>query len=127
MARRCCWASTAGRRRTKALCAAIRFAPSARAIVTIAGSASGREVVSPYANAEYIQFCPSKLTHEAVSVTPYSIANCPIALFVYELRGQPGKVTVGYRLPVATPSSRMEAVNAKLTALLEDIAKEATK
>ena len=93
----------------------------------VAGSVSGKGAKSPYANAEYLQFCPSKLTHEAVSATPFSIANCPIAVFVYELAGEPGKVTVGYRLPVATPSKRMQEVNAKLTALLDSIAREATK
>lgn len=82
---------------------------------------------SPYANAEYMQFCPSKLTHEAVSATPFAIANCPIVLFVYELRREPGKVHVGYRLPVATPSKVMRQVNDKLVALLDGMAKDVTK
>lgn len=92
-----------------------------------AGSVSGSGAKSPYLNAEYMQFCPSKLTHEAVSATPFSIANCPIALFVYELAAEPGKVVMGYRLPVATPSKRMRDVNARLTELLDSIVKEAAK
>lgn len=91
------------------------------------GSVTALGAKSPYKHAEYMQFCPSKLTHEAVSATPFAIANCPIALFVYETGYEPGKITVGYRLPVATPSKVMRAVNDKLTALLDEIAKEATK
>jgi hypothetical protein len=86
---------------------------------------SGRK--SPYRNAEYMQFCPAALTHEAVSASPFSIANCPITMFVYELATEPGKIQVGYRLPVENPSEGVKAVNAKLTALLHAIATEATK
>lgn len=82
---------------------------------------------SPYKNAQYMQFCPSKLTHEAVNASPFAIANCPIAMFVYETNVEPGKVHVGYRLPVASPSKRVNEVNEKLTALLHEIAAEATK
>jgi len=89
------------------------------------GSVTPLGARSPYKNAEYMQFCPAKLTHEAVSTTPYAIANCPIVLFVYETGAEPGKIKVGYRLPVATPSRLMRQVNDKFTALLEEIAKEA--
>jgi hypothetical protein len=82
---------------------------------------------SPYRNAVYMQFCPSKLTHEAVNASPFAIANCPIALFVYETNYEPGKVHVGYRLPVASPSKRVSEVNDRLTALLHEIASDATR
>ena len=82
---------------------------------------------SPYRNAQYMQFCPAKLTHEAVNASPFAIANCPIALFVYETNYEPGKIHVGYRLPVVSPSKRVNEVNAKLAALLHEIAAEATK
>lgn len=82
---------------------------------------------SPYRHAQYMQFCPSKLTHEAVNASPFAIANCPIALFVYETNAEPGKVHVGYRLPVESPSKRVNEVNAKLTVVLHEIAAEATK
>ena len=91
------------------------------------GSTTALGAKSPYRHAEYMQFCPSKLTHEAVSATPFAIANCPIAMFVYETGAEPGKIQVGYRLPVATPSKRMREVNEKLLTLLEGIAGEATK
>lgn len=82
---------------------------------------------SPYRKAEYMQFCPSKLTHEAVSASPFAIANCPIAIFVYELGYEPGKINVGYRLPLDSPSKRVREVNAKLEAMLAGIVAEATK
>lgn len=91
------------------------------------GSVTEAGKKSPYLNAEYMQFCPSKLTHEAVSASPFAIANCPITLFVYELGYEPGKVYFGYRLPVVSPSKRVREVNAKLEALLQSIAAEAAK
>ena len=47
---------------------------------------------SPYLEAQYLQFCPSELTHAAISASPFSIANCPVAVFVYELKAEPSKV-----------------------------------
>lgn len=82
---------------------------------------------SPYRNAEYVQFCPAKLVHEAVSANPLALANCPIVLFVYELSYEPGKINVGYRLPIASPSRKASEINEKIVALLHDIASEATK
>lgn len=82
---------------------------------------------SPYANAQYVQFCPAKLTHEAVNASPLAIANCPIAIFVYELAYERGKVHVGYRMPVESPSKRVNEVNARLATELQAITTEATK
>ncbi len=82
---------------------------------------------SPYKNAVFVQFCPSKLTHEAVNASPLAIANCPIAFFVYELNYEPGKVQLGFRLPVASASKRVNEINEKISALMQEIAEEATK
>jgi len=82
---------------------------------------------SPYKNAQYMQFCPAKLTHEAVNASPMAIANCPIAIFVYELAYEPGKVHVGYRMPVESPSKRVNEVNVRLAKVLQEITEEATK
>lgn len=82
---------------------------------------------SPFKNAHFLQFCPSKLTHEAVNTNPVGIANCPIAIFIYELEHEPGKVHVGYRTPVSVASKKSTEVNNRLKAVLADIAKEATK
>lgn len=80
---------------------------------------------SPYKNAEYVLFCPAKLTHEAVSATPFAIANCPIAIFVFETGAEPGKINVGYRLPPTTPSRVLRQVNERITALVDSIVKDA--
>ncbi len=82
---------------------------------------------SPYREAQYLQFCPAAITHEAISANPFAIANCPVAVFVYELKAEPGKVHVGYRLPVGSPSRLVKQINEKLVGLLHDIATEATR
>jgi len=89
--------------------------------VTAAGSKT------PYAHAQYVQFCPAKLTHEAVNASPLAIANCPIAIFVYELAYERGKVHVGYRMPVESASKRVNEVNVRLAQELQAITSEATK
>lgn len=93
--------------------------------------AAGRNVESgkksPYLNAEYVQFCPSKLTHEAVSANPIAIANCPVAVFVYEVHQEPGVVHVGFRTPVASPSRLSKDINGRIVEMLDGIAKDATK
>lgn len=82
---------------------------------------------SPYANAQYVQFCPAKLTHEAVNASPMAIANCPVAIFIYELNYERGKVHVGYRMPVESASKRVNEVNARLVKELQEITAAVTK
>jgi hypothetical protein len=91
------------------------------------GSITPLGAKTPYKDAEYMLFCPAKLTHEAVSATPFAIANCPISIFVFEAAADPGKINVGYRLPPETPSRVLRQVNDKFIAILDEIAKEATK
>lgn len=91
------------------------------------GSVTAAGKKSPYKNAQYMQFCPSKLTHEAVSVSPFNIANCPVVLFVFELNYKPGKINVGYRLPMSGPSRLSKKIASDLRALLEQMAVEATQ
>jgi hypothetical protein len=47
-------------------------------------------------------------------------------LFIYELSYQPGKIHVGYRLPIGSPSSRANEINLKIVSLLHEIATEST-
>lgn len=82
---------------------------------------------SPFKNAHFMQFCPAKLTHEAVNASPFGIANCPIAIFIFERDHEPGKVHVGYRMPVSSPSKLSKEINKRLATTLHDIAAEATK
>lgn len=82
---------------------------------------------SPFKNAQFVQFCPAQLTHEAVNASPLAIANCPIAFFIYELAYEPGKIHLGYRMPVPTSSKRVGEINDKIAALMQEIAQEATR
>jgi hypothetical protein len=50
-----------------------------------------------------------------------------MAFFVYELAYEPGKVQVGFRLPVPSASKRATEINDRITALMQEIAREATK
>lgn len=91
----------------------------------VAGSVTETGAKSPYKEAEYLQFCAAKLTHEAISASPLNIVNCPYVVFVYELHSKPGVIHVGYRKPVAGPSKRSRGAIDKIDQLLADIVKEA--
>lgn len=92
---------------------------------TGAVKASGK--LTPFKNAKFLQFCPAKLTHEAVAMNPMGIANCPVAIFVFELDHDQGVIKVGYRLPVTTPSRKAREVNDRLEATLAEIVAETVK
>lgn len=87
--------------------------------------ADGANYKSPYLNAIYMHFCSAALTHEAVKADIENIAICPYVMYAYELRATPGKVTVGYRRPIANNSEASKKAFAKIEKLLSDIAKEA--
>ncbi len=87
----------------------------------------GAKQKTPYLNAEYMQFCSAKLTHEAVAADPLAIANCPTAIYVYELRSEPGSIHVGFRTPAVGSSETSKEINGRLVSLFDEIAKEATK
>ena len=91
------------------------------------GSVTEAGAKSPYKNAQYLQFCAAKLTHEAISANPQSIVNCPYVVYVYELNAKPGVIHVGYRPPISGPSKRSRAAISGIAALLEEIAKEAAE
>lgn len=84
-------------------------------------------VASPYSDAIYMHFCSAKHTHAAVAADPENMAICPYIVFAYELKADPGKVTLGYRLPkgAATPAS--QSAMAGIDALLKGIVDEAAE
>jgi hypothetical protein len=91
------------------------------------GSVTEAGAKSPYKDAEFMQFCAAKLTHEAISANPQNIVNCPYVIYVYELTAKPGLIHVGYRIPVSGPSKiSRKAVN-NIDALLNEIITEAAK
>lgn len=52
-----------------------------------------------YSQAKYLQFCSSKLTHQATGADPRNLSVCPFIIYAFEARQSPGKVSVGYRNP----------------------------
>jgi len=93
----------------------------------VAESVTAEGKKSPYKHAQYLQFCPAKITHDAISTSPQNIANCPVAIFVYELFIKPGTIYIGYRTPVSGQSRKMRDVNKKLATLLAEIVGEVVK
>ena len=86
------------------------------------GEATGIE--TPYADARYFQFCSAQLSGAAMAVDPSNIAVCPFVLFAYELKAEPGKVTIGYRRPFGAGETGMGAVSA-IEEMLKGIVDEA--
>ncbi len=89
-----------------------------------AGSVTEQGSKTPYLDAQFMQFCSAKLSHEVISANPQNIAICPYVVFVYELKADPGTVHVGYRRPITGPSKLSRKVFAKIDSLLDDIVKE---
>lgn len=81
--------------------------------------------LSPYLNAKYLQFCSSKLTHEAVSANPYNMVVCPHVLFAFEAKNKPGHIVVGYRRPTPGPSKLSKRAFKNVDDVLMSIVKEA--
>lgn len=88
------------------------------------GSVTETGAKSPYKDAEFMQFCAAKLTHEAISANPQNIVNCPYVVYVYELTAKPGLIHVGYRTPVAGASKISRKAVANIDALLNEIITE---
>ncbi|MGD9668551.1 MAG: hypothetical protein AB7U75_05780 [Hyphomicrobiaceae bacterium] len=91
------------------------------------GSVTEAGAKSPYKDAEFMQFCAAKFTHEAISANPQNIVNCPYVVYVYELTAKPGLIHVGYRIPVTGASKISRNAVAKIDALLNEIITEVTK
>ncbi|MBL4725904.1 MAG: DUF302 domain-containing protein [Rhizobiaceae bacterium] len=87
--------------------------------------ADGANYKSPYLNAIYLHFCSAALTHKAIEADIENIAICPYVMYAYELRATPGKVTVGYRRPIASNTEASKKAFAKIEKLLSEVAKEA--
>ncbi|GBE41984.1 hypothetical protein BMS3Bbin10_00040 [bacterium BMS3Bbin10] len=92
-----------------------------------AGSVTAAGNKTPYLNARFLQFCSAKLTHEVVSANPLNIAICPYVVFIYEVRGRPGVIHVGYRKPISDRSIISRKALAKVEALLDGIVADAVK
>lgn len=82
---------------------------------------SGGGAKVPYKQARYLQFCSSKLTHQAVAVDVQNIAMCPLVVFTYQAGDGPGKVVVGYRKVSGASGAASEKEMNKANALLKEI------
>lgn len=91
------------------------------------GSVTESGAKSPYKDAEFLQFCAAKITHDAISANPQNIVNCPYVVYVYELTDKPGLIHVGYRVPVSGPSKISRKAVSAIDTLLGDIIAEAAK
>lgn len=81
-----------------------------------------------YKAGEYMTFCSAKLSRKMMEADPTNMGFCPYVVFIYEAAGKPGTTVVGYRRPSsAAGSAATKEVLAEIDALLEGIAKEATK
>ena len=79
---------------------------------------------SPFAQAEYFQFCSAALTHAAVAASPDNLAICPYVVFAYTTASAPDVVMVGYRRPAGgTDPASLEALGA-IDELLQGIVDE---
>ncbi len=91
---------------------------------------TGKDVGSAkvlYKHAEYVVFCSAKLSREMMEADAANAGLCPFVVFFYEAAGTPGKVVVGYRSLVASGSDASRKAISAVNALLDGIAKEATK
>ena len=77
-----------------------------------------------FINAEIVEFCSAKISHELVQKNPLNITLCPFTISAYVLTDDPKNVHLTYRKPVSIKGS--EEVVAQIVKLLEDIIKEAT-
>ncbi|MES0879074.1 DUF302 domain-containing protein [Roseibium sp. SCP14] len=78
-----------------------------------------------FENAEAMLFCSADLSRKAMEADPANIAYCPYTVFVYEMPGKPGQVTVGFRNLSETGSDASKSAIAEVNKLLDGIAKEA--
>ena len=84
-------------------------------------------VASPYNDAVYMQFCSAKHTHAAVAASPENMAICPYVVFAYELKAEPGKIKLGYRLPKGATTPESQTALAGVNDLLKGIVDEAAE
>lgn len=85
------------------------------------------EMPSPYAEAEYFQFCSAPLTHAAVTASPENLAICPYVVFAYTLESAPESVMVGYRRPVGGGGEASTEALGAIEDLLQDIVGEVSR
>ncbi len=77
-----------------------------------------------FINAEIVEFCSAKISHELVAIDPRNIVLCPFTISAYVLTDDPENVHLIYRIPTANKGS--EVAVGKIVKLIKDIIAEAT-
>ena len=80
-----------------------------------------------YTHAEVIEFCSASLSRDTMEADAHNIVFCPYTIAIYALPGEPGKVYLSYRKPVASGSGQSAKALAAVEKLLEAIVREALK
>lgn len=80
-----------------------------------------------FAHGEIYQFCSAKLGARLFALDPSNIGACPLSVFLYQLKGESGRVVLGYRLPPSKMMGPSGPVFEEVRALLERIIKRAAE
>lgn len=80
-----------------------------------------------YKKAEYISFCSARFSRRMMEADAANIAYCPFIIFIYEAADKPGTTTVGYRRLPAVGNEASRKSLAEIDAMLDSIAREATR
>lgn len=74
-----------------------------------------------FSNAEFWQFCSSKVTRQLTNADPANIAYCPFVIFAYETMDDLGTVTIGYRPLPKDISKETNDIVKEVNSMLESI------
>src|SRR5574340_717266 len=77
-----------------------------------------------YTHAEVIEFCSASLSRDTMEADAHNIVFCPYTIAIYALPGEPGKVYLSYRKPVADGSGQSAKALAAVEKLLEAIVRD---
>ena len=80
-----------------------------------------------YAKAEVLEFCSAGLSRATMEADPRNIAFCPYAIAIYALPGEPGRIYVAYRKPIALGSGASMRALREVGKLLDAIVQDALK
>lgn len=77
-----------------------------------------------YKNAEIIEFCSARISHEISRANPLNILLCPFKIAVFNLEKNPDNIHVVYALPETTDKKSKKAIR-KIEGLIRSIIEDA--
>lgn len=98
----------------------ISYISHAKAMLDRTGKDIGyKDSVYPHGS-EIFLFCKADISQKLVRANPHNVVLCPYAIAVYDVKGEPGKVYLSYRVPPAdTPAYK--PVEKLLRSIIEGI------